>query len=233
MSDDPLIKQFSAILAARVGSISKKGLDQVVADIKRAVDFGERGRELADPVKTKFAAIDKTAASNRRFCELSRTIDGVRLVWKEVSNLYAILESKIADLRGEFPLPVTRDRYEPGNFIMVYGPEVSGPTPQIRKKLTLRFDIRKVYGNSVADAALERRVYFEETDFADRYQGMGLITERSYSPFFPESNLVVWKDSNRSTFNSGEVITEALLSFAGSIKDIVEERQITWRHIQA
>jgi hypothetical protein len=81
------VKQYSAILAGRVGSISKKGPDQVVADIKRAVDFGERGKELADPVKTKFAAINRMAAQYRKFDQLGSTEQGVRLVWAEASEI--------------------------------------------------------------------------------------------------------------------------------------------------
>jgi hypothetical protein len=127
-------KQYSAILAARVGSISNKGLDQVVADIKRAVDFGERGRELADPVRRKFAVINRTAALNRKFDQLGATEQGVRLVWAEVSSLYSLLESRVAEFRSELALPIVRDRFQPGSFIMVYGP----------KRLVLRFDIRKI-----------------------------------------------------------------------------------------
>ena len=142
----------------------------MVADIKRAVDFGERGKELADPVRTKFAVINRTAALNRKFDQLGSTEQGVRLVWAEVSSLYSLLESRVAELRGELPLRVVRDRNRPAFFIMVYGP----------KRLVLRFNIRKIYANSLRETRLEQRHYFEHEDYAGTFQGIQLIDECAY-----------------------------------------------------
>jgi hypothetical protein len=85
----------------------------VVADIKKAVAYVEREKELADPVRTKFAVINRTAALNRKFDELGGTVQGVQLVWRELSSLYSLLESRVAELRGELALRVLRDCSQP------------------------------------------------------------------------------------------------------------------------
>jgi hypothetical protein len=217
------VKQYSAILAARVGSISKKGFDQVVSDIKRAVDFGERGRELADPVRTKFAVINRTAALNRKFDELGSTEQGVRLVWTGVSSLYSLLESRVAELRGELALPVVSDRFQPGSFIMVYGP----------KKLVLRFDIRMIYANNVRETRLQQRIYFEHEDYAGSFQGIELIEESAYSPFFTEDDQVVWIFANdRSTYSSADVVSRALNAFASRIQQVLDNQLIPSNTVQ-
>jgi hypothetical protein len=42
----------------------------VVADIKNAVTYAERAKEIADPLKAKFATINQTAALNQKFEQL-------------------------------------------------------------------------------------------------------------------------------------------------------------------
>jgi hypothetical protein len=55
------VKQYSAILAARFASVSAKGIGQVLAEIKRAIAFVEREKELTDPLSTIYAAISSRA----------------------------------------------------------------------------------------------------------------------------------------------------------------------------
>jgi hypothetical protein len=226
------VKQYSPILAARYASISEKGVDQVVADIKNAVTYAEREKEIADPLTTKFAAISRRAALNQKFEQLSRTENGVSLVREEVSNLFSILESRIAELQGELKFPITRDRLQPETFIMVYGPAINDADGN-RRTLTLRFDIRRVGLNSITESKLEERIYFEITDFfRDEYRGMGLIAERVYSPFFTDKDQVVWLDQTRSALTSADVITQALTVFGDLVQKVLEDRPITWNAVQ-
>jgi hypothetical protein len=100
--------------------------------------------------------------------------------------------------------------------------------------LVLRFDIRRLYRNSVLEATLEERHYFEITDVStDRYSGMGLITERSYSPFFTEANQVVWLDQFRATLSSEYIVTQALSAFGDFVQTVQEDRGITWNFVGA
>jgi hypothetical protein len=71
-----------------VGSKSEKGIDQVVADIKNAVTYAEREKEIADPLKAKFATINQTAALNQKFEQLGTTEKGADLVREEISSLF-------------------------------------------------------------------------------------------------------------------------------------------------
>ncbi len=99
--------------------------------------------------------------------------------------------------------------------------------------LVLRFDVRKCYANNIADMTLEERFYFEIVDsFTDRFRGMGLIAERSYSPFFIENDQVVWRDQFRAPFSSEYIITQALSSFGGFVQNLLEGRGITWGFVQ-
>jgi hypothetical protein len=56
--------------------------------------------EQTDPLKSKFAAINKRIAVSRQNEVLGKTEEGMRLVWKEVENLYSIVESMISELSG-------------------------------------------------------------------------------------------------------------------------------------
>jgi hypothetical protein len=218
------VRAYSPILAGRLGSLSSKGIDQVVTDIKKAVDFGQRGRELADPFKTKFAAINRTAALNRKFDELGSTEHGVELVWDEVSNLYALLESRVSELRGELPLPIVRDPdRKPGFFVMVYGP----------KKLVLRFNVRKIYANSIRETTFEVMHYFEHEDYKGSFQGIQLIDQTTYAPFFNELDQVVWIFVNdRSAYTSADVVSRSLNAFASRIQEVLEGRLVQSNTVQ-
>jgi len=226
------VKQYSAILAARFASVSAKGIGQVLAEIKRAIAFVEREKELTDPLSTIYAAISSRASLNRKFEQLSRTENGVSLVREEISNLFSLLESRFAELQGELKFPIRRDRLQPERFIMVYGPAINDPDGN-RRTLTVRFDIRRVGLNSVAESKLEERIYFEITDFfREEYRGMGLIAERVYSPFFTDRDQVVWLDQTRSALTSADVITQALTVFGDLVQKVLEDRPITWNAVQ-
>ena len=83
----------------------------MVRDIKKAITFSERQKELDDPdsLKTLFAGLNRTAAIKKRASELSATTEGASLVKEEISILFSIFESKISELHGEqVPLPITR-----------------------------------------------------------------------------------------------------------------------------
>jgi hypothetical protein len=211
------VKQYSAILAARFASVSAKGIGQVLAEIKRAIAFVEREKELTDPLSTIYAAISSRASLNRKFEQLSRTENGVSLVREEISNLFSLLESRFAELQGELKFPIRRDRLQPERFIMVYGPAINDPDGN-RRTLTVRFDIRRVGLN---------------TDFfREEYRGMGLIAERVYSPFFTDRDQVVWLDQTRSALTSADVITQALTVFGDLVQKVLEDRPITWNAVQ-
>lgn len=220
------VREYSPILASRFASVSEQGIDAVVAQIKKAVAFVEREKEVSDPLKDKFAAINKIASLNQKFEQLSRTEQGANLVREEVSNLFSILETKIADVRGALPFPVIRDRFQPESFIMIHGSTIR-ETDGSRKTLTLRFDIQKVGSNSVAEATLHQRIYFELTSFfREEFRGIGMITEQSYSPFFTESDQVVWLNPSRAALSSDYIVTQALSSFADFVQTMQEGRDI-------
>ena len=231
------VKEYSPMLASRFASVSAQGIDEVVAQIKKAIAFAQREKEVteaADPLRAKFATINQTAALNQKFQQLGGTEEGADLVRKEISNLFSMLETKISQLRGALPLPITRDRVQPESYFMVYGPEYRLAPSGTRMTLVLRFDIRRIYRNSVLEATLEERHYFETTDAStDRYSGMGLITERSYSPFFIEANQVVWIDEFRATLSSEYIVTQALSGFGNFVQTVQEGRGITWSFVDA
>lgn len=217
------VKQFSAILAARV-AITKKDLDQIVADITKAVTYAERQKEIDDPVKSKFAAINRTAAMNRKFEELGTREQGVRLVWDELANLYTLLESRIAELRGELPLPIVRDSsHKPVFFIMVYGP----------RRFVLRFNIRKIYLNSLRETTLEVMHYFEHEDYRGSFEGIQLIDQTTYTPFFNELDRVIWIFVNdRSAYSSADVVSRSLNAFASRIQQVLENTLLPSNTVQ-
>jgi hypothetical protein len=102
------VRQYSPIIAARYASASSKGLDTVVNDIKNAVTFSERQKEIDDPVKKLFASLNQTAALKSRSDQLRASVEGVPLFLPEISNLFAIFELKISEIRGQLSLPVTK-----------------------------------------------------------------------------------------------------------------------------
>jgi hypothetical protein len=167
--------------------------------------------EQTDPLKSKFAAINKRIAVSRQNEVLGKTEEGMRLVWKEVENLYSIVESMISELSGS-GLPLVVTKVETGDIIMVHGPAVS-----LNQRLTLRFLVEGFQWNSVTDVNLERLIG-PEGEFNN-------VRERlRYSPSFDGNRLVVWK-CNQAVFKSEEVVTEALIKFADLISELLEDRE--------
>jgi hypothetical protein len=227
------VREYSAILAGRVASISAKGIDQVIADIKKAVAFVERDKEVTDPLKAKFAAIDQTASQIQKFQQLSRTEKGTGLVLEEISNLFSSVEANVAELRGTLKFPIVRGPHSPQSYIMVYGPDYRWAPNGSRMTLVLRFDVRKAYPTKVSEACLEQRFYFETTELStEKYTGMALIAEFSYSPFFTGSDQVVWLDQFRNSLSSEYIVTQALSSFGNFVHDLLEGRGVPYNPVQ-
>jgi hypothetical protein len=143
---------------------------------------------------------------------LSVTEAGKDLVQKEISKLYSLLVSRISELGGELPLPVTRgaDKTE---FIIVEGPSAG------KKKLKLGF-FAEDFRYRATEMTLNWRICLEE-NFYDSSAKSG----PNYSPFFKENRQVVWK-SGREVYSSEQVVTEALIKFAESINDLFKDFQI-------
>jgi hypothetical protein len=200
---------YSPIIAARKACVSSQGIDQVVADIVKATAFVERQKEL-DPVKTLFAALNHDATLKKRSDQLSGTVEGVRLALAEISTLFAIFESKVSEIRGEqLPLPAKKSpEAQSGFFIMAYGPGYQESSAQ--RILTLRFDIEKLYPNSVAVTVLKQTIYFENSDLFGHFLNIGLIEQASYSPVFLENDKLMWLDKDQKPHESAEVVSEAL-----------------------
>src|ERR1700704_3813930 len=86
-------------------------VNMAIIDRIMIAEISAKGREAADIIRSKFAAINQTAALKRTNDRLSRTEEGMELARAEVLELYEILESRVCDLRGEIlPLPVTKAR---------------------------------------------------------------------------------------------------------------------------
>ncbi len=212
------------IEAGKLSINSSEGIPAIVRAIHFAVGADRQNKDFEqDELKKRFEHIQSAESLNRKFDQLGSTEQGVRLVWTEVSSLYSLLESRVAELRGKLALPVVRDRSQPAYFIMVYGP----------KKLVLRFNIRNIYANSVRETRLEQRHYFEHEDYAGAFQGIQLIDECAYLPFFSENDQVVWLFANdRSAYNSADVVTRALNAFGSRIQEVLENRLFPSNTIQ-
>jgi len=219
---------YSPIIAARKACVSSQGLDRVVADIVKATAFVERQKEL-DPVKTLFATLNQTAALKKRSDQLRGTVEGAQLVLSEISNLFAIFESKISEIRGELPLPVESSPGSQPRWIMVQGPGFRESNAQ--RILTLSFEIKSFAQNSVAMTTLKQTIYFENSDLFGHFLNMGLIEGDSYSPAFFEDDKVMWLDKERKPHESAEIVSKALETFGRYAEDVLNDRQIRWQSV--
>jgi hypothetical protein len=110
---------------------------------------------------------------------------------------------------------------------MVYGPMI--PEANARRTLTLRFDVQKLYSNSVSATTLKQSIYFENSDAFGQFLNIGLIEEISYSPAFFEGDQVKWLDKDRNPRASADVISKALKTFARYVQDVLNGRQPPWQ----
>lgn len=111
---------------------------------------------------------------------------------------------------------------------MAYGPGYRESNAQ--RILTVRFEVERLYQNSLATTTLERSIYLENSDLFGHFLNIGHIEEISYSPAFFENDKLMWMDKNQKPHESAEVVSDALKIFGGYAKEVLNGRanRISW-----
>lgn len=221
------VKGYSAIIAARFASNSKKGIDGVVEDLVNAVTNGERARELSNPLYQKISRASTTAALNRKFEQLGGSPEGVNLVWNELSKLFEIIRNQFASPLGPLHLQIEESKYEPKNQIRVYGPR----RPDDGYPLVLCLELTKMYANTVTSAVLGYKVYFEIFDWPNFFKGYDLVHEGEAKPYFDQDDQVVWRNAALDIIKTEKLAENAMSEYIDRVQDVLDGRSITYTRI--
>jgi len=222
------VKAYSAILASRAASNSQKGIEGVVEDIVRSVTYGERVREVSNPLLQKLARAGTTATLNKKFDELGRTAEGVKLVWNELSTLFQIIRDRLSQPVGGLHFRIVEQDVQPPYWIMVYGPSRSDGCP-----LVLRLGIRKITSNSLTETFLEYMVYFEREEWPNQYKGYDLVHRGELKPYFDQDNQVAWRNAALDIIDTKRAAESAMSEFIDRVQDVLDKRPITWQRVDA
>ena len=75
--------------------------------------------------------------------------------------------------------------------------------------------------------------YFENEDHRGSFQGIQLIDQTTYTPYFNELDQVVWIFVNdRSAYTSADVVSRSLNAFANRIQEVLEGRLVPSNIVQ-
>ena len=95
------VRNFSPILAGRLGVSTDRGVEEVVYEIKVAVGLVDRDRSLRKTAwKQEFSSLDADWKHQKAADALARTTDGVKQVTKIAYEIIAEARSRVEELKG-------------------------------------------------------------------------------------------------------------------------------------
>ncbi len=195
------VRDFSPILATRVGVSTDRGIEQVVHEIKRAVGLVDRYKGLeASAWKSKFAALNADIAHKKAAEALSRTNEGVEIVFVAAHDIIAAARARAEDLIknvNAFGLRIIEGtKKNDPNFVGVGGP----------KRLCLTFSFSSQYTNSVDHSRLSIRI-IRERDYFDDPNSISCISVIDLMPQFDHEFKVYWQYGDR-IFSTGNAVLD-------------------------
>lgn len=210
------VKEFSPMLAGRLGVTVDSGIEKIIQEIKRAVGIFERGKELQKTSwKKKFSSIAEDLEYKKRVTDLSHSTRGVEQVTESARTVLARASDRAFDLsrsQPELNIRVVTDQFRP-NYLLI----------RIFGVLALRFQFWAVYSNSTADSTLEVASFKDHGSFHGYEQG--LIDSATLQPKFNRDLKVYWEGASQKFSSEEDVLDFAFDMLAKAVEDFLQRRQ--------
>lgn len=189
--DKERVAAYSPILAGRLAVASNKGVSEVVAEIRRAIDVGERSRKLTalEGLASKFQSLDNTLKARKAAEQLRHCEEGATLVRNSFNALCRELQEKLLSVSAG--VEELKFSFEgPNNNIF----EIKAP---FRIRINLR--LADLALNGASNARLNLTVYHlgKLQKFGERGEP-DIREEIKLFPDFVSDRSVIWKEEQFS-----------------------------------
>jgi hypothetical protein len=195
------VRDFSPILASRIGADARAGIAKIVEDIRRAVGLVDRYKQISSSVwKDKLKKLDDDIGHARRVEQFSRTVEAVQLVSKvadeiidEARTMAEHMVAELSTLKLQIPQQAgSRFRH---SFTL------AGPN-----RLTLHLHFSNDITNSLDRAVLAVRI-IRARDEWDQESKINIVERYELRPAFDKEMKVFWTDS-KLTFATGTALLD-------------------------
>jgi|SRR5579862_63379 len=210
------VRSFSPILAGRLAAQTSEGLEQVIVQIRRAIEVSERTRQISisQPITQKGKAIDQILNEKREALLLLSRREGFELVVQAVACLYRTMESILKEI--EDGASILRFRFD-------YSGRAENPIVDIstyrhiqlnvgflpgllEKGMSLPDTSRAIDARLFAAVLRRRPAPFRQTVEPD------LICEFWFKPTFQHSKQVAWIATRSEIIYSNEELARFLVA---------------------
>lgn len=197
------VTAFSPILAGRLGAPTSGGIGAVVAEIQRAVQAAERVATFSngESAIAKFMALENEILGAKRADELSRSMEGVRLVADAAKAMILWLKQKVDGLG------------QSSKHLKLSCTSSSNHELRIAGGYALRYDLvfSVGYTNSITGVVVKAHTYqgFPHRDLESSTSES--IWEGEFQPYFDHSGELLWRSDLTSQAFTSEGLQTHLL----------------------
>lgn len=208
------VRDFSPILAGRLGVSTDVGLENVILEIKRAVGLADRIRDIGRSAwKAKFEAIDADLQHRRASEQRAKTVSGVEEVRLAARAIVLDARTRGKSLGESMASFTVEERHRGGT------PDAESMTLHGPKRISLHLSFTAPVTNSVQHTKLQVGIFRDNDDFDD--QGFQQILREDFDANYDHEFKIYWSNSTH-TFSTGDALLDFFFEkFADAVERFV------------
>jgi hypothetical protein len=182
-------------LAGRLAVHTSAGLDEVVKEIRLAVDNSERKRQLTvlTSASQRMLGLDETFAERRNSAKLLQSEQGVSFVMHGLQSLWDNVEATLSALEQRSSVLKFKFKRSDGDAFTVTA--LFG--------LGLHIYLGSIYMNSASSACLTTAVSRQTDRWGEKFDR---VAEHEFTPAFRSGSTLVWKSKPEDrTYSNDEL----------------------------
>lgn len=210
------VKEFSPLLADRLGILAAAGVDAIVDEIKRLVQVSERTSSFSGVENeiARFAALDKRVAGAQAAMKLSESVEGVAVVREAAKGVIGDLKTMIEKLAiSAETLELVIKQANPFDLIV---------------KGSFNVDIIVQFSNSIQNSIsrdeLSFRVYQRSVDIRGNDSNSEIV-RRKFKPEFHHSGVLLWHGRDNSQFTNDQLSIHLLATIVDTFGEVHDRQE--------
>jgi hypothetical protein len=210
------VKAFSPLLSGRLGVSTSGGIENVVAEIRRAVQAADRVASFSsvENALSMFRALDKEILGTKLVDELAQSVEGVRIVDAAAKEIITWLRSQVERLASE-------------SEILKIRPDASSEHQlSLAASYAMRFIFRFENGvvNSISRAVMRLLIYQGLDPFGLDHSMRNDICQEDFEPKFHHTGKLIWKSKNNNhEFTSEQLQIRVLEEMVSAMRQLHKE----------
>jgi len=207
------ILRYSPILAGRMAAMAKDGVDKVVYEIKRAVEYSEIGKSLEKPKSGmhKLQASFEKTAEEKRSKDIVGSQVGVGIAWETAAQTIDLIADQVHTL---------------SEFGSTIGLRIDGPKGNSMQywidiwigKILFYAQYKNNVVNSASDARMEAGMIDVERDHWGHVLREKVYWKENYSLYIDTSDNRYWKSKSDQLFTYEQLVNTLLERFSSTIE---------------